>query len=177
MKKISAISALAAAAAFGAIGMGTAAAQPVDYGALPVNPNVITDSSAYVPVPPVQNPNGQTGVQQVFNHRDGSRGINNTILVLPNPPAAIGTADQWRSQVGSLVSNPVTNPIDVGQGGTLTTGMSPNGMQSVSVLIYADGNTANQVIFNGPPNDPVPVDLVQQYGHDQTTAIQQQLGL
>ena len=74
---------MAAVAAVVTVGIGSASAAP-NYDTLPVNPNVITDSTAYIPVPPVADPDGRQGVRQEFNHRDGSRGITTTILVLPS---------------------------------------------------------------------------------------------
>ena len=157
------------------VGIGAAAAAP-DYGTLPVNPNVITDSSAYVTVPPVLNPGGQQGVEQEFNHRDGSRGITTTIAVLATPQDATGSMDTWRSGLASIVANQTSQPVTVGSGGTLVTGTSPDGSQSVGVLLFTEANAAVEVQFDGPADDPVPADLVTQYGQDQAAAIHQQLG-
>ena len=123
MKKFSMVSlgGLAAAAALTTVGVGTAVAQP-DYGALPVNPNAITDSSAYVPMPPVLNPDGQQGLEQEFNHRDGSRGITTTIVVLPSAQDATGSMNAWQSGLGSVVANQTSQPVPVGTGGTWVTG-------------------------------------------------------
>lgn len=177
MKKFSTVSlgGLAVAGVVTALGAGTAAAAP-DYGALPVNPNVITDSTAYIPVAPAVNPNGQQGVQQEFNHRDGSRGITTTILVLPSPQGATDSMNATSAGLGSTVTNQTSQPVPVGTGGTFLTGTSPNGTQAVGVLLFTQGNAAVEVEFDGPPNDPVPVDLVTQYGQDQVNAINAQLG-
>lgn len=178
MKKLSVASfgGLAAAAALITVGMGTALAAP-DYAALPVNPNAITDSSAYAPMPPVLNPNGQQGVEQKFTHRDGSRLITTTILVLPTAQDATGSMDAWRSGLQSIVTNQANQPVPVGADGTLVTGTSPDGAQSVGVLLFTEANAAVEVQFDGPIDDPVPADLVTQYGQDQVTAIHQQLGM
>lgn len=166
---------LAAVVALTTAGMGTAVGAP-DYGALPVNPNAITDSSAYVPMAPVLNPDGQQGVEQEFTHRDGSRGITTTILVLPTPQDAAGSMGALRSGLASIVAEQASQPVPVGAGGTLVTGTSPDGTQSVSVLLFTEGNSAVEVQFDGPTNDPVPADLATQYGQDQATAIHRQLG-
>lgn len=157
------------------VGAGSASAAP-DYGALPVNPNVITDSTAYIPTPPVSDPDGQQGVRQEFDHRDGSRGITTTILVLPSAQAATDAMNAWRDGLGSVVANPTSGPVPVGAGGTWVTGVSPNGTQSVGVLMFTRGNAAVDVQFDGPLNDPVPPDLATQYGDDQVAAIDRQLG-
>lgn len=180
MKKFSTVSlggfaAATALVAVTTVGTGTAAAAP-DYVALPVNPNVITDSSAYVPVAPVLNPDGKQGVQQEFNHRDGSRGITTTILVLPSAQGATDSMNATIAGLGPTVANQTSYPLAVGTGGTFVSGASPDGTQSVGVLVFTQGNAAVEVEFDGPPNDPVPVDLVTQYGQDQATAINEQLG-
>jgi hypothetical protein len=47
--------------------------------------------------------------------------------------------------------------------------MSPDGTQSVTVFSFAEGNAATTIEFDGPPNDPVPPDMVialgQKAGH------------
>ncbi|MEW5808555.1 MAG: hypothetical protein AB1925_03800 [Actinomycetota bacterium] len=166
---------LVAASAIVTIGLGTASAAP-DYTTLPVNPNVSTDSTAYVAVPPVLDPDGQQGVEQEFNHRDGSRGITTKILVLASPQAATDAMNAWRDGLGGVVANPKSESVDVGTAATWATGTSPNGTQSVGVLMFTRGNAAVDVQFDGPVNDPVPADLATQYGKDQVAALDRQLG-
>ena len=57
-------------------GFGSAAAAPGDYSTLPVDPNVVTDSTAYSAAAPILNPNGQPGVTAVYTHRDGTRPLH-----------------------------------------------------------------------------------------------------
>jgi hypothetical protein len=155
-------------------GLGTAAAQP-DYGALPVNPNTVTDSTAYVAAAPVQNPQGQPGVEAVFTHRDGTREITNTILILADAPAATAAMDQARSTLAGQVTASTTQPASVGTGATIVSGTSPDDAKSVAVLTFTEGSAFTTIEFEGPPNDPVPVDLVTEYGQHQATAIRDAL--
>jgi hypothetical protein len=152
-------------------GIGTAAAQPVDYGSLPVDPNAITDSTAYAVAAPVQNPDGQPGVMTVYTHRDGTRQITNTILVLADAPAATAAMDQSRTELAGQVVESTTQPAPVGTGGMILTGSSPDRTQSVAVLTFTEGDAFTTIEFEGPPNDPAPVDLVTEYGQRQATAI------
>jgi hypothetical protein len=177
MTKFSAVSrgTLASVIAVMIVGVAPAAAAP-DYGTLPVNPNVITDSTAYLPTPPVLDPDGHQGVRQEFNHRDGTRGITTTIRMVPNPQDATGSLEAMRADLAPTVLGGGNEPVPVGNGGTLVTGTSPDGTKSVGVLTFTQGNAAVQVQFDGPANDPVPVDLVTQYGQDQAAAINRQLG-
>jgi hypothetical protein len=152
-------------------GFGYAAAQPGDYSTLPVDPNLITDSLAYNAAPPVFNPNGQPGVEAVYTHRDGSRQITSTILVLPDAQAATAALDGARAVLAGKVSNGQTQPAAVGSGATMVSGMSPDGSKSVTVLSFTQGNAATTIEFDGAAKDPAPADLVVELGRKQDTAI------
>ena len=152
-------------------GFGYAAAQPGDFSALPVDPNLITDSQAYSAAPPVFNPNGQAGIETVYTHRDGSRTIASTILILPDAQAAVAALDGARAESAGRVANGKSQPAAVGSEGTVLTGMSPDGSKSVTILWFAEGNTATTVEFDGAPKDPVPPDLALELGQKQDTVI------
>lgn len=149
-------------------GLGTAAADP-DYTALLIQPNDVTDSTAYSAAPPIQDPNGQPGVQAVYTHRDGSRTITDTVLVLPDSVAA--TAALNAAQAASGIANPKSAPAPVGTGGTLISGKSADGTHSISLLLFTQGNTATTVEFEGAANDPAPADLAIGFGQRQDSAI------
>jgi hypothetical protein len=161
----------AVAAIMSVAGFGYAAAEPGDFSALPVDPNLITDSLAYNAAPAVFNPNGQPGVETVYTHRDGSRTITSTILVLPDAAAATAALDGARAALAGTVANGTSQPAAVGSAATMLTGMSPDGSKSVTVLSFAEGNTATTIEFAGAPKDPAPSDLVVELGRQQDTAI------
>ena len=158
--------AMTVAAAVG--GLGSAAAQSNDYSQLPVDPNLITDSQAFSAAPFDIDPNGQRGVMAEYTHREGAtRSITTTILILPSAQEATGSLAAAAAQVG----NPVSAPAPVGTGGTMVTGTSPDGTESVTVLSFTEGNVATTIEFDGPPNDPAPPDFVTELGQKQDTAI------
>lgn len=149
-------------------GFGSAAAQPGDYSTLPVDPNLITDSLAYTAAPLDINPGGQPGVTAEYTHREGgTREITTTILMLADAQAATASL----AGAAAEVANAQTQPAAVGSGGTMVSGTSPDGTQSVTVLTFTQGNAATTIEFDGPPNDPVPVDMVIELGQKQDTAI------
>lgn len=155
------------------VGIGSASAQP-DYGALPVNPNEVTYSTAYTAAAPIQNPQGQPGIEATYSHRDGSRTVTDTILVLGSPQAATDAMDQARGTVsGQVVGTPQVAPV--GTGGTIVSGTSPDGTRSVAVLTFTEGDAFATVECAGPANDPVPVDLVTDYGQKQASVIRDAL--
>ena len=150
------------------IGMGSAAAQSTDYSTLPVDPNTITDSLAYTAAPLDMDPNGQPGVMAEYNHREGgTRQITTTILVLYDAQAAAAALGGAAAEVADQRSQ----PAPVGTGGTMVTGTSPDGTESVTVLTFTEGNTATTIEFDGPPNDPAPADMVIDLGQKQAAAI------
>jgi hypothetical protein len=155
-------------------GIGSATAQP-DYSSLPVHPNEATDSAAFAAGAPIQNPDGQSGVSMVFTHRDGSRQITNTILVLADPDAATAAMDQSRAEVANQVVDSKTEPAAIGTAGTIVSGLSPDRTRSITVLTFTEGDAATMVEFEGPANDPVPPDIVTEYGQRQDARIKEAL--
>jgi hypothetical protein len=154
-----------------AAGCPLALAQPGDYGSLPVDPNVVTDSSAYVAGTPTLNPNGQPGVETVFTHRDSSRTITDTILVLSDPAAATAALDGATPGVVTTIPGGGHESAPVGTNGTTITGTSPDGKQSVTVVRFTEGGTAAVIEFSGAAGDPVPPDLAVDYAKRQDAAL------
>lgn len=168
VRRATAASLLAVGVAIG--GMGSAAAQP-DYGTIPVHPNDVTDSTAFSAAAPLMNPNGQPGISTVYTHRDGNRQITDTVLVLADPGAATASMDDARAQLAGEIVDSKTQPTAVGSGGSIISGLSADRSQSVTALTFTQGNAFANIQFEGPANDPVPVDLVTEYGQRQDTAI------
>jgi hypothetical protein len=75
---------------------------------------------------------------------------------------------------GQIVDS-TTQPAAVGAGGTIVSGSSPDRTQSMTVLTFTQGNAFTTIEFEGPSNDPVPIDLVTEYGQRQDTAIRDAL--
>ncbi|GAY15880.1 hypothetical protein [Mycobacterium sp. shizuoka-1] len=155
------------------LGAGLAAADPGDYTVLLIDPNVVTDSLAYTAGPPTLNPGGQPGAMTVYTHRDG-RTITDTVWVLADPGAAAGAISS--AQAATPVTNSKSVSVPVGTNGQLITGMSPDGTRSLSVLYFTEGNAASALEFSGPAGDPVPADLVTEFGQQQDALIKSQLG-
>lgn len=154
-------------------GAGLAVADPGDYTALIIDPNVVTDSQAYTATPPTLNPGGQPGARTVFTHRDG-RTITDTVWVLTDPAAASSAINQ---ALGNLaIANQKLVSAPVGSGGQLISGTSPDGTRSLSVLYFTEGNAASTIEFAGPSADPAPSDLVIEMGQKQDALIKSRLG-
>jgi hypothetical protein len=91
--------------------------------------------------------------------------------VLSDAQAATAALDGARAELAGKVANGKTQPAAVGSGGTMLTGTSPDGSKSVTVLSFAEGNTATTLEFDGASTDPAPSDLVLELGRKQDTAI------
>jgi hypothetical protein len=172
-RRLGGVTAAALLSAGMSLGAGLAAADPGDYTVLLIDPNVVTDSLAYTAAPPVLNPGGQPGAMTVYTHRDG-RTITDTVWVLGDPGAAAGAISS--AQAATPVTNSKTVAVPVGQNGQLITGKSPDGTRSLSVLYFTEGNAASSLEFSGPAGDPVPNDLVTEFGQKQDALIKSQLG-
>jgi hypothetical protein len=157
--------------AIGMCGSPSALAFAGDFGTLPVDPNTVTDSTAYVAQAPTLNPNGQPGVETVFTHRDGSRTIADTILVLSDPVAAKAALDGATPAMVTTGPGGGHKPAPVGTDGTILTGKSPDGQRSVTVVRFIEGGTATVIEFTGAPSDPVPTDLAVEYAQRQDAAL------
>jgi hypothetical protein len=83
--------------------------------------------------------------------------------------------DASRAELAGQVVDSKTQPAAVGSGGTIASGLSADRTQSVTVLTFTQGNAFANIQFEGPTNDPVPVDLVTEYGQRQDTAIRDAL--
>ena len=165
-KAAGACAAVAVAATFG--GFGSAAAQSGDFNALPVDPNLLTDSLAYSAAPFIINPNGQQGVEATYNHREGgTRSITTSIMLYPNEQAALASL----SSAADQVAMPRKTAAAVGANGNLVAGTTLNGTKSTSVLTFTQGNVATTIEFDGPVNDPAPDEFVIDLGKMQDTAI------
>jgi hypothetical protein len=149
----------------------TALGAPPDYTNLPVNPNDVTDSTAYVAGKPILNPDGQPGVEVVYTHRDSTRKITDTISVLPDALAASAMLAGNNPEVVTNIPGGGTQPAPVGVNGKIITGASPDGTRSVTVVMFNQGRTATAVEFSGAAGDPVPSDLAVDYAQKQDAAI------
>jgi hypothetical protein len=143
-----------------------------DYTALLVKPSdIILPGDTFTAQPPIQNPNGQPGVAQLFSNQNDTRHIGDTILILPDADQAVSELDQEKAAVGNMVTGGTPAPAAVGTGGTMVSGTSPDGSKAVTVLLFTEGKAFTNLEFDSAPNDPVPPQFVADVGQKQDTAI------
>lgn len=159
------------------LSLATVVATPVasadDYTNLLIDPNVVFDTVSYTAGAVTPNPGGQPGAMRVYSHRDG-RSITDTVWVLADPAAA--TAAATAAQTAAKIANPKSEAVQVGSGGTFSSGMSADGSQSLGLLTFTEGNAAASIEFAGPPNDPPDAALALDLGQAQDALIKNRLG-
>jgi hypothetical protein len=148
-------------------------AQPTDYSSLLIKASDIGgDLSA--PQPPVVNPNGATGVAQLFANTDNSRRIGDTILIVADPAVAAAGLENTKANYAGKVSG-TWRPIDVGSNGALISGTSPDNSQAITVLLFTEGKALVNLEFDSAPSDPIDADIAKDIGRKQDAAIKKGL--
>ncbi|WIM87655.1 hypothetical protein PT015_22940 [Candidatus Mycobacterium wuenschmannii] len=164
----------------------SAPAQPSDYTALLIKARDIDAPMPFVAGPATSNPNGQPGAAITFSsqpHPEDQSGITvkdvqivDTIHVLSDPAAAASALNSAKSGQ-ALVKDPKTDSADVGTGGTLLSGTSPDGSKSVTALLFTEGRGFVTLEFvGGVDSPPPPPDFVIDVGHKQDAAVKKGLG-
>jgi hypothetical protein len=148
----------------------SSAAQPTDYSALLIQASDIP-GDAFTMQPPQLNPGGNPGVAATFANQGNTRQIGDTIMVLPNASDAASTLQANITAAGPTVSGGTPQPADVGTGGTMLTGTSPDGAKAITILMFSEGKGVVTLEFDGAANDPVPPDGALDIARKQDAAI------
>jgi hypothetical protein len=117
---------------------------------------------------PVPNPAGTEGV---FMNQPGTRKVDDTIYVYPDPGQASQALDQSAKAIQELSVKAAPTPADVGTGGQMAVGPSPDGTKSKAIVMFTEGKVFTVLEFENPPNDPVQPDFVLDLGKKQDAAI------
>jgi len=148
-------------------------AQPTDYSSLLIKASDIGgDLSGSQP--PTLNPNGASGVAQLFANSDNSRRIGDTILIVADPAAAAAGLDNTKTNYGGKVSGS-WQPVDVGSNGALISGTSPDNSQAITVLLFTEGKALVNLEFDSASNDPIDADIAKDIGRKQDAAVKKGL--
>jgi hypothetical protein len=150
----------------------SSSAAAADYTAVLIKASDITlPGDTFTGQPPIQNPNGQPGVAQIFSNQNDTRHVGDTILILPDPDQAVSELDEEKAALGDMVKGGTPAPAAVGTGGTMVSGTAPEGSKAVTVLLFTEGKAFINLEFDSAPNDPVPPQFVTDVGQKQDTAI------
>jgi hypothetical protein len=155
----------------------SAPAQPNDYARLLIQASDINAPETFTASPPISNPNGQPGVATTFSTPDSNHVIHDTIQVLADPAAATNALNSAKTGQGNIIKDPQTEPIkDIGTGGTLVSGNTPDGTKGIAVLLFTEGRAFVTLQFDGPPGMLPPPDFLTDVGQKQDAAVKKGLG-
>jgi hypothetical protein len=150
---------------------GNAAPQPSDYSNLLIKPGDIVvpgDTFTLSQTLPVPNP---AGVEGVFMNQAGSRKVDDTIYVYPDAAAASQALDQSAKGIQELSVKAAPTPADVGTGGQMAVGPSPDGAKSKGIVMFTEGKVFAVLEFESAPTDPLQPDFVLDLGRKQDASI------
>ncbi len=150
-------------------------AQATDFTRLLIQAHDLSAPETFTASPPIENPNGQVGVVTTFSNQDRSQVITDSIRTLSDPAAATDALNSTKTSMDGFVHG-VPEPIDIGTGGTIVSGPSPDASKSVTVLLFTEGKAFVELEFDGPPDVLVPPDFVADTGQKQDRAIKKGLG-
>jgi hypothetical protein len=146
-------------------------AQPSDYSNMLIKPTDIVvpgDTFTLSQTLPVPNPGGTEGV---FMNQGGTRKVDDTIYVYPDAAAASQALDQSAKGIQELSVKAAPSPADVGTGGQIAVGPSPDGAKSKAIVMFTEGKVFAVLEFESGPNDPLQSDFVLDLAKKQDAAI------
>jgi hypothetical protein len=149
----------------------SAAAQPSDYSSLLIKPTDIVvpgDTFTLSQTLPVPNP---AGIEGVFMNQGGTRKVDDTIYVYPDAAAASQALDQNAKGIQELSVKAAPAPADVGTGGQMAVGPSPDGAKSKAIVMFTEGKVFTVLEFESAPSDPLQPDFVLDLGKKQDAAV------
>jgi hypothetical protein len=154
----------------------SAPGQGADYSGWLIKASDINAPVSFTGSPPIKNPNGQPGVATTFSTDDGSHVIRDTIQVLADPTAATNALNAAKGAQSGALKNPITQPAEIGAGGTTLLGDAPDGSKGVTFLMFTEGKAFVTLEFDGPVDSLAPPDFVTDVGQKQDAAVKKGLG-
>ncbi len=103
--------------------------------------------------PPETPPAGITGIAQTMGNAQNQT-ITFQIVIETDPAAAVKRVDDAKATISKEVDG-APQPADVGDGGFIATGKSPDGSKAITEVYFTQGKAATSIEFSSAPNDPV----------------------
>ncbi len=148
-----------------------------DYTGLLIQAADIKAPETFTASPPTINPNGQPGVATTFSTPDSTHVIHDTIQVLADPAAATNALNAAKADQPKALKDPQSEPNkDIGTGGTLISGNTPDGNKGIAILLFTEGKALVTLQFDGPPSMLPPPDFLTDVGQKQDAAVKKGLG-
>ena len=106
----------------------------------------------------------------MFSNADGSNLIADTILVFDDEDGANAALEAAQDALGDSVDGEPES-TDIGSGGTIASGASPDGSKSVTMVLFTEGRAFVTLEFDGPPDAAAPADFVTDVAQKQDDAV------
>lgn len=132
-----------------------AAASPVaeaDYSKLLLKASDIDPS--FTASEPTVNPNGVPGIGQTMTNPEKNETILFAIFVDESPAAAVQSLQGFKDTLPTEVDG-TPQPADVGAGGIIAAGKSPDGSKAITEVYFTQGNALVNIEFSSEPDDPI----------------------
>jgi len=148
------------------------AAALVDYTPLLLAPgDVYVPGDGYSAPPPIRDPDGVHGAEELMTNADQTRAIGITIVVLPDDPTAAAELTRAQQTLSTVVPTQPSQPVPVGTGAIAVTGLSRDSSKAVTALVFGEGRAIVRIDFYSAVGQPTPVDFAIGVGKMQALAL------
>jgi hypothetical protein len=114
---------------------------------------------------------GSPGVEGIFNNQNGTRTVDISIYVYPDAATASQALDVSAKAIPEIAVKAQPTPADVGSGGQMAVGPSPDGNKAKGIVMFTEGKAFVVVELSSGLNDPIQPDFLLDLGRRQDAAV------
>ncbi|MCX2928943.1 hypothetical protein ORI20_01560 [Mycobacterium sp. CVI_P3] len=103
---------------------------------------------------PTVNPNGVPGIGQTMTNPEKKETILFAIFIDESPEAAVQSLQGFKDSIANEVTGE-PQPADVGDGGFIASGTSPDGSKAITEVYFTQGTAMVNIEFESEPDDPI----------------------
>ena len=116
----------------------TADAQSTDYTRLLLETrDVYVPDDAFTAPPPLRNPDGIEGAEELMTNGDQTRAVGITIVIEADAEPALREVPIARGKLSTVVPTGPPQTVPVGAGAEVVTGVSPDGTKAVTAIVFS----------------------------------------
>jgi hypothetical protein len=155
----------------------TQTSSSADYAPLLITPyDIDIPGETFTAGQPQANPGGARGVAVSFTNESQTRTIGDSIVIFPDVDAAKAGLDAAVAALDQSIAAPTPQAAEVGTGGVVASGTSPDGAKAVTVVAFNQGPAFVLMQFEGAADDPVPDDVAVSLAQKQAGLVEAALG-
>jgi hypothetical protein len=133
--------------------------------------DIYVPGDSYAAPPPIQNPDGIQGAEELMVNGDQTRAIGITIVVVADVATAADEVVKAQQNLTTVVPSGPAQPVPVGTGATAVTGLSRDGSKAVTALVFSEDRALVRIDFYSVPGQPTPLDFAIDVGLKQAIAL------